>query len=172
MVRIYFTADTHFGHKNIIKYCKRPFRNLEHMNNTIINNWNKIVGPDDLVYFLGDFCFKNSQKGEKPEKDYRYWLSKLNGRIVFFKGNHDSKDSLNIKLVSGVISIFGEEIFMCHNPEDYNKDYRINLVGHVHEKWKIKRLGKNILVNVGVDQWNFKPVTFEEINKAISLPRR
>ncbi|MFW5847089.1 MAG: metallophosphoesterase [Nanoarchaeota archaeon] len=164
MTNVFFTADTHFGHENIIKYCKRPFKNVQEMDNKIIFNWNKKVKPGDKVYFAGDFCFKHSKK---DSKSFRYWLSQLNGEVIFFKGNHDSKNSLNTKLVSGIIKIDGEEVFICHCPKDYSKAQKINLVGHVHEKWKIKKIGENILVNIGVDQWNFTPIRWEEISTEI-----
>ncbi len=170
MVNIFFTADSHFGHENIIKYCCRPFKSLEQMNKNLIHNWNQRVKPEDVVYFLGDFCFKNSKNGKKGEgmtENYNFWLSQLNGNVIFLKGNHDRRNSLNTKLKSCVIEIGGGLVYLCHNPIDYNKDCKINLVGHVHEKWKIKRENGVILVNVGVDQWNFRPVTWEEILKVI-----
>jgi len=170
MAETFFTADTHFGHENIIHYCKRPFKNLEQMNQVLIHNWNQRVKPEDIVYFLGDFCFKNFKGGKTKEgiqKDFKYWMSQLNGNIIFLKGNHDNRNSLNTKLTYGIIKIGKENIFLCHNPEEYNKNYKINLVGHVHEKWKIKIIEKNILVNVGVDQWDFKPIKWKEINELI-----
>ena len=78
---IWFTADTHFSHANIIKYCARPFDNVEGMDRTLITNWNKVVEPKDIVYHLGDFCFRN------PER----YLNALNGYIYFIYGNHDKK---------------------------------------------------------------------------------
>lgn len=56
MSNTFVTSDVHFGHNNIIKYCNRPFQNSDEMDITIINNWNKIVNPDDEVYILGDFA--------------------------------------------------------------------------------------------------------------------
>jgi len=49
-------ADTHFGHKNVIKYCNRPYSSVEEMDKILITNWNKEVAPDDIVYHLGDFA--------------------------------------------------------------------------------------------------------------------
>lgn len=54
---IWFTSDQHFYHKNVIRYCNRPFKSLEEMHETLIQNWNKVVGPTDIVYILGDFAF-------------------------------------------------------------------------------------------------------------------
>jgi calcineurin-like phosphoesterase family protein len=56
---IWLTADTHFGHTNILKYCGRPFSSIEEMDETLINNWNNKVNQDDTVYHLGDFSFKD-----------------------------------------------------------------------------------------------------------------
>ena len=54
---VFFTADTHFGHYNIMRYIDRPFKSVDEMNNTIITNWNKVVSKSDRVYHLGDFGF-------------------------------------------------------------------------------------------------------------------
>ena len=79
--RCYFTSDTHFGHANIIKFCNRPFKNVEEMNQKLIENWNSVVGPNDLVFHLGDFAF-----GGQPL--WRYIREQLNGNIILIKGNH------------------------------------------------------------------------------------
>ena len=54
---IFFTSDTHFDHKNILRFCNRPWETVEEMNQGLIDNWNSVVGPDDIVFHLGDVSF-------------------------------------------------------------------------------------------------------------------
>ena len=82
---IWFTSDTHFYHSNIIGFCKRPFKNVEDMNETLIENWNRVVGQDDIVFHLGDFCLGGSAEWTKI-------LDRLNGKIYLIMGNHDLKN--------------------------------------------------------------------------------
>ena len=79
---IYFISDTHFNHNNIIKYCNRPFKSINEMNQTIINNWNKTVKADDEIYHLGDLVLG------KKEEMYNT-VSNLNGKKYLIRGNHD-----------------------------------------------------------------------------------
>ena len=64
-MKTYFIADTHFNHKNILKYCNRPFSNVKEMNEKLIENWNNTVKKDDVVYMLGDFCMGNKEEIKK-----------------------------------------------------------------------------------------------------------
>jgi calcineurin-like phosphoesterase family protein len=80
--KVYFTSDTHFYHSNIIGFCKRPFKNVEDMNETLIGNWNRVVSQDDIVFHLGDFCLGGSHEWTKI-------LNRLNGKIYLILGNHD-----------------------------------------------------------------------------------
>ena len=82
--KVYFTSDTHFYHSNIIGFCKRPFKNVEDMNETLIENWNRVVSQDDIVFHLGDFCMGGSHEWTKI-------LNRLNGKIYLTLGNHDLK---------------------------------------------------------------------------------
>ena len=162
----WFTSDYHLGHGSIIKHCNRPFKDLEHMNKSIIRNHNQRVKPDDIIYYLGDFCFRNTPGGEEGEgaiHKAKFYLKQLNGRFVFIQGNHDKNNSLKTIQLAGLIHIGGHKIWMIHNPKDFNKQFRINFVGHVHENWKFKRQNGIDLINVGVDVWRFMPVTFNEI---------
>lgn len=79
---IFFTSDTHFCHTNIIKLCGRPFSDAEEMNEVLIKNWNNTVGPNDIIYHLGDFCFAGSA-------EWHSILGRLNGRIYLVIGNHE-----------------------------------------------------------------------------------
>ncbi len=157
----WFTSDYHFGHDNIIKYCNRPFKNIHEMNSAITRNHNSRVKPDDTVLFLGDFCFK----GKSGPQTY---LEKLNGNFVFIRGNHDNNNSLNAIIENVVINHGGQEIFLTHRPVDFDPAYKLNLVGHVHEKWKKKVEGKTTLINVGADVWNFMPINIQEILKEVN----
>jgi len=78
----FFTSDTHFGHKNIIKYSERPFADFEEMDWKIVDQWNKMVGPTDVVYHLGDVAMGASDRWDNI-------LSSLNGYKVLVVGNHD-----------------------------------------------------------------------------------
>jgi len=156
MTKIYFTADTHFDHENIIGHCNRPFKNVGQMNHALISNWNKVVQKKDIVFFLGDLSFNNDDE----------FLKKLNGNIIHIKGNHDHGTTI-IKEV--LIKYGGKEWLLIHDSGIFyeNKmkycDIRYVLCGHVHEKWKHKRIKDKICVNVGVDVWNFKPITIQDI---------
>ena len=63
--KVFFTSDTHFYHGNIIRFCNRPFKDVEMMNETIIANWNNTIGQDDIVFHLGDFCLGGSAEWTK-----------------------------------------------------------------------------------------------------------
>jgi len=117
--------------------------------------------------FLGDFAFKRA-----GEDNVKKWLNLLNGHKTFLKGNHDGCNNINTKIEALIVSIGKRMVWCTHNPRDYNPDYEINLVGHVHSKWRIQRRGRNILVNVGVDVWNYAPVSIDEILKAVSMFKR
>ena len=86
---LWFTADHHFGHHNIISHCNRPFASAEEMNETLLTNWNRVVAPEDIVYHLGDIFIM-------PSGDARKFRERLHGRICLLRGNHD-KTADNVK---------------------------------------------------------------------------
>ena len=79
----WFTSDTHFSHRNIIKYSNRPFRDISHMDEVLINNWNEVVAWDDTVYHLGDVALGDKTRWESI-------FSRLNGHKILVTGNHDA----------------------------------------------------------------------------------
>lgn len=175
-MRKWFTADNHFGHFNIIKYCKRPFKSLDEMNNIMIRKWNERVDPNDTVFHLGDLCFKGGIEGGKlPAKKY---LEELNGNKIFIRGNHDNNNSNKTNIENISIFIGGFKILLMHKPLDifrfreYINYHDFVFCGHVHEIWEIKlpeeysheKESNTIpLINVGVDVWDFMPISFEDI---------
>lgn len=169
-MNIWFTADDHFNHSNIISYCNRPFKTLEEMNNTLIKNWNSRVKPDDTIFVIGDLLFRNSPGGKRGEGTTQKtidFIKQLNGNIIVIKGNHDKNNTTKTCIEKIIIRLGGEQICLVHNPFHADSNYEFNFVGHVHEKWKFKLLKKGndftYLINVGVDVWNFRPVKINEI---------
>ena len=162
---VWFTSDTHFGHANIIKYCKRPFNNVDEMNQTIINNWNTVVAPEDEVYHLGDLAFFN--KNEKLTE----MISQLNGTKYLIIGNHD-KYSKGMFYKSGFSSVINGPIKYCnfllsHVPAEFgNNKCKANIHGHIHDNKKEYFLnGKNIYYNVSVEWHNYTPIKFKTIQE-------
>ena len=85
--KVWFTSDLHFWHKNICKYCGRPYETVEQMNEGIVNNWKQVVKYDDTVFVLGDLGFCGIEK-------LRAEIGQLPGQIYVIQGNHDKKKNL------------------------------------------------------------------------------
>src|SRR3990167_104024 len=100
----WFTADTHFGHSNILKYCERPFSNIEKHDQILIDNWNSCVRTGDLVYHLGDFAM--ASKGR-----LKSIIERLNGEIILILGNHD-KQSARYYLDLGIKNVLQSKLVM------------------------------------------------------------
>ena len=147
-MRTFFTSDTHYGHKNIIKYCGRPFIDIYKMNAEMIRRWNEAVRPEDAVFHLGDFALCGFD-------DARAILKQLNGRKYLVRGNHDKSprrmSEMGFQLVCTEAWYQGWKL--AHHPWRLGKGEQ-GLCGHVHEKWRRHR----DLINVGVDVWDFRPV--------------
>lgn len=175
---IWFTSDTHFCHANILRFSGRPFGSVEEMNEELIRRWNETVPEDGIVFHLGDFCLGGS-------KDWNDILHRLHGKIYLILGNHDMK---NIKqgfmgrfeLVTQqmTIRVGGQSIILNHNPFlAYGGSYRDvwQLFGHVHsgplsntglDLPRLKMLFP-LQYDVGVDNNDFRPVSFFEVKAKI-----
>lgn len=163
MTSLYFTSDTHFGHTNIIKHCNRPFASVEEMDEKLIENWNARVGRGDEVYHIGDFSLA---KDGKKIPEYRKCL---NGQIHLIYGNHDQK---RLKFLVGFqdlkpykeIKVGDQKIILMHYAfRTWNGAHRgaWNLHGHSHGSLKRDFTMKQF--DVGVDVWNFAPISYEEV---------
>lgn len=166
----YFIADTHFCHKDIIGFSRRPFDNIEDMNKQLISNWNKTVKSDDDIYILGDFLFMES--GRWATKI----LNQLNGKKYLIKGNHEEYlndtnfDDSQFEWIKDYYSFeFDNRKFVLfHYPImewDGYYERAIHLYGHVHNM-KTDYF-KNILginaMNVGVDMIGYRPISIEQV---------
>ena len=181
---ILFTSDLHFGHRNIIRHCNRPFYYIEEMDEFLIDKWNRKVGKNDTIYILGDLMFRN----EKPPEEY---LRRLKGKKHLFTGNHD-RDWVKKCVLSDwfesvnrldFISDGKRQMALCHFPmmswPHMTRCYMVH--GHIHndttaEYWPLIR-SNPLMLNAGVDINGFEPVTFEEMvvnnerHKTLSLSK-
>jgi calcineurin-like phosphoesterase family protein len=157
----YFCSDQHLFHKNIIKYCNRPFDSVDHMNEEILRRWNEKITPDDTVYVIGDFALGKQDKATE-------WLSRANGKKILIIGNHDRSprtmkeigfDEVHYHLE--VTTSNNERWLLSHFPLplDLIKSYQRLIHGHHHSG--PQSTGKR--VNVCVDLWDYMPVTEAQI---------
>ena len=161
---IYYISDTHFGHKKIIKYENRPFKDEDEMDAKMIERWNKRVTNNDDVYILGDLAFKN------PETI----LKQLNGRKHLIIGNHDKfiKNENILKLFESV-DIYKEitdgdyQVILFHYPIavwDKKRYGAIHLYGHIHSNVDlVKYTADDKAYNVCADVNDYEPKTLQEL---------
>jgi calcineurin-like phosphoesterase family protein len=175
--KVFFTADLHLGHRNIIGYCNRPFSTGGEMDAKIISSINETVGQNDILYVIGDFCHKGG-----TALSYRERIACQNVHIIL--GNHDEPT----KFTSGFSSVSdqkmilykNQKIFMCHYPmRSWSGSYRKSwmLYGHVHGRLNREDVASGRLtLDVGVDNkrngvefgtpWSFKDIELRFNSKA------
>jgi len=188
----YWTSDIHFGHHNVIDYCKRPYSNVYVMNESIKNNWNSILTPSDSMVFLGDWAM---------HPKFVFYLKYLNfSELDWVLGNHDKEGKIRKMFEEGgelyslrdkvrfhkelYVDIDGFHFHCVHRPIQGSSVYPV-ICGHVHEKWRFLPAGSQIsehskskeakddvgkvkitktpILNVGVDQHNFYPISDDEV---------
>lgn len=168
---IFFTADHHFGHANIIRFTNRPFRDLDEMNEELIKRWNEKVGKEDFVYHLGDVSLG------KPDFTKEV-LDQLNGKIFLIKGNHEGstltypkrfewiKDYAEMRVEDEDQSNGYQKIILSHYAmRTWNGSHRgtWQLFGHSHGT--LFDDPEMLSIDVGVDCHNFYPISYEEVKK-------
>ena len=160
-MKVWFTADTHFGHAGAIGRFKRPFHSVREMDEALIAHWNSVVKTDDEVWHLGDFALH-----VRPERIDEL-LALLNGRKHLITGNNDGPETLAAKGWESVqayaeIHLDGHALVMCHYAFRTWKNMGrgwIDLHGHSHAKLK----PQTRQFDVGVDAFDYRPVTLETI---------
>jgi len=157
----FYTADEHFGHRNIIQYCDRPFSSVEEMDREIIRRHNEVVKDGDTVIHAGDLGLASS-----IPRVYKDYISKLNGKHIFLRGSHDAwmKRGNGKSYFHEIFErkVNGTVIVVCHYAmrtwaaSHYNS---IHLYGHSHGK--LDPIGKSW--DIGVDNNDFYPISEERI---------
>lgn len=163
MEREFFISDLHFDHKNIIRYCNRPFSSVDEMNHFIVNTWNKTVDLGDTVYFLGDLCYG------RGNRKIGYWIKKLNGNIVFIRGYHDRLSGVLFHDYL-ILNRANEKLMLIHNPRDAPADWDGWIVhGHAHNNQSEYPLvnKENKTINVSAELLDYKPISLGEMMKLI-----
>lgn len=170
MSEIWFWADCHFSHANIIKYCNRPFQSVEEMDEILVARWNDRVSNSDKIYLLGDFMF--TRRKNEPDA----LLDRLNGQKFLIIGNHDAKPTRNAKGWNATyrlkkIVVDNQKIVLCHYP-------MFSWQGSCHGSWMLHGhchgtlqtapvysgvdWNKLLMKDVGADVCPY-PLSFEEI---------
>lgn len=171
MSKTWFTAANHFGHKRIIEFAKRPFNSVQQMDEHMIYLWNCKVAFSDTVIHVGDFAFA----------DHEWYLSRLNGQKRLILGNHDHskrwKPALTKNLWATVddmltVTVDDTSIVCCHyGMHVWNRSHygALHFYGHSHGNLP----GDSQSTDVGVDCWDFRPVSLKEIKERLAtLPQR
>ena len=186
MDSVFFTADQHFGHRNILDFCNRPFASTDEMDQHLIDNWNAVVGKGDRVYVLGDISI-----GHKPVKMGEIYAS-LNGQKYLIAGNHDNpfrrhaimtgefewiKDLFDLK-VGDSDSEFGRQmIVLSHYPmASWNRAVHGSwmLHGHTHGGMSNGEMDVNVpnRLDVGMDVHDYAPVSYRGVKLLMQAQNR
>ena len=194
---IWLVSDQHYFHTNVITYCSRPFTDANHMNEILIQNHNALVKPEDEVYHLGDFSlWKRGPEVILPRLNGIHhmravgnhdWCHPVHAKnpekLAKFRKIYFDAGFKTIEL-GGAMFIEDRLVEMSHFPyldpnPDFDQRYpqfrpvdngNVLLHGHIHQHWKTKLSPKgSLMINVGVDVWDMRPVSLDEIAELIKI---
>lgn len=158
--RYFFTADEHYGHEKILKYCNRPFKTIGDHDEQLIKNHNEVVTPHDIVIHLGDFTFY-------PKRQVADIITRLNGHHTFLRGSHDRWLSQSAAVL-WERCIDNQHIVCCHYPmlQWPRSHYGAwQLFGHSHGASAHHNPATQM--DVGVDTHNYYPYSLDEIKQRL-----
>jgi calcineurin-like phosphoesterase family protein len=187
-MQVWFTADTHFGHGNIIKYCNRPFMSAEEVaairadprgkyrlsadtvrrhDEALLDAINTKVAKTDALWIVGDFCWG----GLVDALSYRSRI--VCERVFLVWGNHDHRDiapAFTATVEQTMLDVHGQDIWLNHYPmRSWNKAFHGSwqLYGHVHGRLQREdeRAASTLTRDVGVDACDYKPLSFDELRE-------
>jgi calcineurin-like phosphoesterase family protein len=163
-----------FQHEKVIQFCNRPFASIQEHDEALISNWNSVVGKKDFVLLLGDFCFDWGKYSDLQKADY--FIRRLQGRIIFLRGNHDRnihkyKNLFYFYTENGIhdFKLNGVKYSLSHFPLlDWGQRWHggISFHGHTHAGSATTSLAKTLpfqrnSLDVGVDNCNYYPILLE-----------
>jgi len=152
----FFTADEHYGHKNIIRFCSRPFATVDEMDAELTRRHNEVVGPNAIVIHAGVFTLANKAKANR-------YIGQLAGEHIFVRGSHD-RWMTDPKFDIWHETIEEQFVVVCHYvmrtwPRSHHNSWQ--LYGHSHGR--LEPVGKQW--DIGVDNNDFTPVSFPQIRR-------
>lgn len=160
-MKVWFTADHHFGHGNIITFCRRPFASSDEMDEALVSRWNEVVEHDDEVWHLGDFAYRCD-----PHR-IASLFDRLHGRTKhLITGRHDRRHTLRLPWASArpyaEITIGETPVILFHYAL---RDWRRSRNGawNLHANGHGQIASVDFSCDVGVDVWEYRPISFEEI---------
>jgi len=167
MAELWLTADSHFGHENVIRFCNRPWVSLKDHDDGMVARWNELVKPNDVVIIVGDFAWQNHNR----------YIQILHGKKTLLIGSHDGmpKECLNNftrvigqKNQPGLLefSVGPHRIVACHYPMvSWGASYHGSWHCHGHCHGRLPGLLDKLSMDVGVDVWDYRPVNFEVVRR-------
>jgi len=167
---LFFTSDQHFGHGGARGLFRRPFGSVAEMDAAMVARWNEVVGADDEVWHLGDFAVR------QPAARMDALLGALAGRKHLIVGNNDGPATAGLPGWASVqtyaeLEVDGAFLVLCHYPlRSWNRMARDALDLHGHSHGRLAPLPRQI--DVGVDAWDFRPVTLAEIRRRLARRTR
>lgn len=178
-MQTFFTADIHFGHRGVIDYAGRPFRDIDHMDASIIERWNATVGDKDEVYIVGDFALCSRVRALACR-------SQLAGRLYLVRGNHDkgmstalessfewAKDYAVVKVGDPSHPEGRQRIVLCHYAmRVWDMSHRGTWMLYGHSHGNLADDPHALSLDVGMDCWDYAPVSYERLKERMAAKDR